>query len=438
MHQKMPRNKFWAKFSALSLAIVLMCVVAGCSSEEMNAIMDKINKGSLGPAQSSAPENAQFELSDLNDRVTDAQTEFALNLFHAIQNDAESVENLFLSPYSVAAALAMTANGATGETLAEMQETLQAQGLSLEQMNRGYQVLTDLLTHSGEEIKVSIANSLWAREGLSFHEDFLETTQTYYDAEITSLDFQSDEAADQINDWVNKQTRGKIPSIIEGPIDGNTILFLLNAIYFEANWAKSFREGATEEKPFTLPDGTKKDVPMMVNSGEFQYFEEDGFEAIRLPYKGHRMSMLVFLPGKGSDLKEFTSKLTADQWSQWINAFERANGSIEMPRFQLEYETSLKEILQQMGMQLAFEPHAAHFDNMISLSENVYLKDAKHKAYIEVEEKGTVAAAVTSIEAGVTSAPAKTFQMIIDRPFFFAIHDRQTDTILFMGTVTAP
>lgn len=438
MHQKMPRNKFWAKFSALSLAIVLMCVVAGCSSEEMNAIMDKINKGSLGPAQSSAPENAQFELSDLNDRVTDAQTEFALNLFHAIQNDAESVENLFLSPYSVAAALAMTANGATGETLAEMQETLQAQGLSLEQMNRGYQVLTDLLTHSGEEIKVSIANSLWAREGLSFHEDFLETTQTYYDAEITSLDFQSDEAADQINDWVNKQTRGKIPSIIEGPIDGNTILFLLNAIYFEANWAKSFREGATEEKPFTLPDGTKKDVPMMVNSGEFQYFEEDGFEAIRLPYKGHRMSMLVFLPGKGSDLKEFTSKLTADQWSQWINAFERANGSIEMPRFQLEYETSLKEILQQMGMQLAFEPLAAHFDNMISLSENVYLKDAKHKAYIEVEEKGTVAAAVTSIEAGVTSAPAKTFQMIIDRPFFFAIHDRQTDTILFMGTVTAP
>lgn len=435
---KMIDRNFWTKTLTLLLAIGFMCAASGCSKEEMNAIIDQIKQTNLGAAPSSAPENAQFELSDLNDRVTAAQTQFALNLFHAVHNNADPADNLFLSPYSIAAALAMTANGAADETLTEMQQTLQMHGLSLEEMNRGYQVLTDLLAHSGEEVKVSIANSLWAREGLSFHDAFLENVRTYYDAEVTSLNFQSDAAANRINAWVHKQTRGKIPSIIDGPIPGDAILYLLNAIYFEANWAKPFREEATKTKPFALPDGSKKEVPMMVNSGQFQYLEGDGFQAIRLPYQGHRMSMLVFLPDQNSNLEQLISKLTADQWKEWLDSFARASGALEMPRFKLEFETSLKETLEQMGMKTAFHPQAAQFSNMISLYENVYLKDAKHKAYIEVEEKGTVAAAVTSIEAGAASAPAKTFQMIVDRPFFFAIHDQGTDAILFMGTVTNP
>lgn len=427
-----------SKVATLTLMFCFVCFVAGCANDNVNTMGDKIHETNPKLTTSSTPEDAQFDIKDLDERVTNAQTQFALNIFHAVRDDAGSEGNLFISPYSIASALAMTANGATKDTLVQMQETLHAQGLSLEEMNKGYQVLTDLLTHSGEEVKLSIAGSLWARKGLSFHDEFLNANRTYYNAEITALDFGAPAAIDQMNHWVNKQTRGKIPKIIEGPIDDMTILYLLNAIYFEANWAKPFKEDGTEQKPFTLPDGSTKNVPMMVNSGTFQYLDGDGFEAIRLPYKGNRISMLVFLPEEGTDFIDFTSKLSADRWHNWIHSFERANGSLEMPRFEMEFETSLKDVLEQLGMTLAFDPTKAQFDNMITTSENVYLKDVKHKAYIEVEEEGTVAAAVTSVEAGITSAPAKTFQMTVDRPFFFAIHDHTTDTLLFMGAVIEP
>ncbi|MDR6224473.1 serpin family protein [Desmospora profundinema] len=378
-----------------------------------------------------------FQREDIDKRLPTANNEFAFRLYQEVLKQ-EKANNVFLSPLSVSLALSMTVNGADQETRSAMVQALQVQDLTLEDLNRSNAALQSVLQQADPDVKVTLAHSLWGREGTLFRPDFLERNEAYYDARVTELDFQDPGASDTINEWVRKETEGKIGPIIDGNIDPDTFLFLINAIYFKGKWSTPFDEAATTDQDFHLPDGTTRTVPMMVQSGELDYYKGDNFEAVRLPYGNKQFEMTVFLPDEGISLERFYKQLNADHWKKWMAGFETTAGTIQLPRFELEYEKTLNGALKALGMEVAFDEHRADFGQMVSTPPRAYIHEVKHQSFIEVNEKGTEAAAATSVEMRTVSAPLDLFQMRVDRPFFFAIHDQKTGTLLFMGSVMEP
>lgn len=388
-----------------------------------------------------APNNNTVQPADVNAELVAANTAFGFKLFNELATEYDG-QNLFVSPPSVAIALAMTYNGAAGATADAMAHTLALDGMDVDSVNASYAELLALLSDPDSVVQLSIANSLWAREGLDFKQDFLQRNRDYYRAEVSALDFSDPGSATRINNWVNDQTRGKINGIVSPPIDPQTILFLINAIYFKGAWTVEFDKASTEDSPFHLLDGSIKKHPRMYRSGDYRYFQNSQFQAVRLPYGSGRISMYVFLPSAESNLREFEHLLTAENWSNWMSEFQTLGGDIALPRFRLEFETSLNEALIALGMAPAFSFGGADFSAMfpVSAGANVYISNVKHKTFVEVNEEGTEAAAVTSVEMGVTSdgPPRNRFSMIVDRPFFFAIRDDRSGTVLFMGSIVEP
>jgi serine protease inhibitor len=373
-------------------------------------------------------------------RLVEGNTAFGINLFQALRGEAPD-KNILISPASVSAALAMTYNGAAGETQAAMAEALQLQGMSREEINGAFADLLSILRNPDPRVELAIANSLWMRAGEPFHEDFRQRNRDYFRAELNEIDFAAPEAAQTINDWVKEQTRDKIAEIVVAPLDPRTIMFLINAIYFNGAWTKEFNADSTREIPFTLPGGKSKEHPVMFQEGEFSYLEGDGFAAARLPYgENERVGMYLFLPDRESSLADFYGDLNAANWSRWIDSFQVREGEIGLPRFKYEYEATLNECLKALGMAVAFNGDEADFSDMRPIPPNLYISEVKHKTFIEVNEAGTEAAAATSVEMRVTSMPLdnNNFSLIVDRPFFFSIVDDQTGAVLFMGSVADP
>lgn len=374
-------------------------------------------------------------MPEVDSRLITAQTNFGFQLLaQLIQKDG--TQNRMISPSSVAIALSMLYNGASGSTQQAMSEALQLQGLSLDELNQANAALKTSLENADPKVKLAIANSLWGDQEFSFNPNFLQRNQTYYNAEITNLDFASPNAVAQINQWVSQNTAGKIDQIIDR-IDPQQVMFLINAVYFKGNWTTQFKPEETIDQPFHLLDGSQKQHPLMTQRGRYRYAETDQFQAIDLPYGDRQFSMLVFLPKPESNLDQFQANLTAENWNLWSQQFQQREGSIQLPKFKTEYERSLNDILQALGMDLIFDPNQADFSNLSDTATHV--DEVKHKTYIEVNEEGTEAAAVTSIGIRTTSInPNPPFQMTVDRPFFYAIQDNQTGTLLFMGTVVNP
>jgi serpin B len=383
---------------------------------------------------------SEVEGQAINERVVAANTEFALKLFDKIDKEDFST-NIFISPASITFALAMTYNGAAEETKAAMAAAMALDGFTLEEVNQANSALIKSLSDPDPEVKLSIANSLWARQGLEFIPEFLQRNQRYYQAEVSTLDFGNPESVSVINEWVSDATEGKIPKIIQ-EIKPEHILFLINAIYFKGSWTSKFEEAKTQERDFTLLDGSQKKHPLMSQSGNFQYFETDLFQAISLPYGNERVSMWVFLPDAASSLEEFHRNLTIENWKEWTKWHGKPKGTIVLPKFKQKYEISLGEPLIKLGMGLAFDKRKADFSNMVNVPEEivVYIDEARHKTFVEVNEEGTEAAAVTSISISATSVSTEPppFNMIVDHPFFCAIRDNETGTILFMGYIVDP
>lgn len=376
------------------------------------------------------------QVSAMNDKLVAANTRFGFKLFSEIFKE-NSNQNIFVSPTSVAIALAMTYNGADGSTRQAMAQTLELQGMSLDEINQAQQALSQILENPDPKVKLSIANSLWAREGISFKPEFIQIAQKFYEAKVTNLDFKNPNAVSTINNWVSQNTNGKIPTIID-QIDPSAVLFLINAIYFKGSWAKEFPKNATQELPFTLLNGTRKQHPLMSQSGKYRYYENESFQAVSLPYGAGRLSLYVFLPQPNVTIPSFYSNLTTENWEQWIKQFASREGSIVLPRFKVEYDITLNKALQALGMAIAFED-GANFTKMTSIA--VQIDEVKHKTFVEVNEEGTEAAAVTSVGIRATSAriePQEPFRMVVDRPFFIAIRDNQTGTLLFMGSIVEP
>jgi serine protease inhibitor len=367
--------------------------------------------------------------------LVSANTRFGLNLFAELTGNEPS-ENAFISPSSVAFALSMAYNGAAGQTRDAMAKALELQGTSVEEVNRANAALMASLMEAEPGVELSIANSLWAKAGFEFKDEFMAANREFYSAEVTALDLLAPGASKTINDWVSENTKGKIPEIVPDRLDPLTILLIINAIYFKGLWDEPFDEALTKEQPFTLLDGSKKPVQLMSQGGDYPYFEGDGLQAISLPYKDKRVSMIVILPDEDSSLAELCRDLDAETWEAWVSRLSKRTGTIALPRFRVEYEAGLNDALTALGMGIAFTDRA-DFGNLCD--DPARISEVKHKTFVEVNEEGTEAAAATVVGIVTTAAPIqRPFRMVVDRPFLCAIRDNETGTVLFMGAIVDP
>jgi len=360
---------------------------------------------------------------------------FGLKLFGKIV-ETEQDKNIFISPLSVSMALGMTYNGAAGATLEAMHETLEYGDLTIQEVNESYRSLIELLTELDPKVIFDIANSIWYREGFPVENDFLTTNQDYFDAVVEALDFSRSDAADIINAWVNENTNGKIEKIVDKPIDPLTVMFLINAIYFKGTWTYEFDEENTTDDIFYLPDGSEKGCKMMSHQCDHNYFENEQFQAIDLPYGDAGFSMTILLPKPEVNIDSLIAQMNNETWNSWLSSFSEQEVNLFLPKFKLEYEISLNGILSALGMSIAFDPNQADFTK-INSEGNLYISEVKHKTFIDVNEEGTEAAAVTSVEIGRTSTGSG-ITMHINRPFVFAIRENHSGTILFIGKIVEP
>ena len=344
-------------------------------------------------------------------------------------------ENFMISPASISLALCMTMNGAEGETLAEMQAALHLAGIDMNELNAAQKDLMSILLNpdNSAKVKVEIANALWAREGLSLKEAFLEACREYYGAETQYLDFNDPGSADIINDWVNDETHGMIPTIIDEPIEADTMLYLMNTVFFDGKWTEPFDPEKTCEGLFTKADGSTAQVQMMSGEQDIMiYRDPDGEADIFSKAFGdnERLEMLFIRPqGK---LSAYIDGLTVEMLNRVAAGLSPDTMQIGIPRFSYDTGVSLKDTLIAMGMEKAFSG-AAEFAPMSDTP--LYIDDVMHKTRIEVAEEGAKAAAVTSVEMKLAGMP---ISLILDSPFLYMIRDRQTGAALFMGVVEEP
>lgn len=376
----------------------------------------------------------------VDDRLRAATSRFAFRLYEQIIKQRTG-KNTFVSPASVMLALAMTYNGADGTTRQAMARALEIEGMSVEDVNRAFADLKTALNPTDPKIQLKIANSLWARNGFTLRPEFIKRNKDYYEAEITSLNFADPEAPKTINSWVKRNTEGKIEKIIDA-ISPDAVLFLINAIYFKGQWQFEFKKENTKPDGFRLPGGERKEVPMMSrSSSSYFYYKGKDFQSIALPYGEGSVSMCVFLPDEQISLDQFERNLTPENWDMWMKSFQPTPGDLMLPRFKVEWESKLNDALKAMGMAESFEPLRANFSQIAELNAgNLFISEVRHKSWAEVNEEGTVAAAVTSVGVFTTSVqqPREKFIMKVDRPFFFAIRDNRTEVVLFMGSVANP
>jgi serpin B len=369
------------------------------------------------------------------DEVETMSGDFDTDLFKASFSASEN-KNVVVSPFSVKMALSMAAQGANGKTLEEMNKVI---GLD-ETSNEYFRRLIEDAAKDGD-ITLNIANSIWLRQGLKFNQEYLDILNQYYMAQASTLDFGNPSSKDTINRWVSEKTNGKIEEIVDEikPLD---IAFLINAIYFNANWSTPFEEGYTSKKDFTLLDGSKVKADLMSKTAYLLYQENNEFQAVELPYgEDERYVMRVYLPKEDVKFEKFVNSIDKEILQQWGENFSSMKGVLELPKFKTEYSSSMKDILISMGIKEAFNPNSADFSKMVTVEgENVYISKVMHKTYIDVNEKGTEAAAATSVGMSATSGPQpeEMFEMIVDRPFVFTIDDKESGETLFIGAIINP
>lgn len=357
---------------------------------------------------------------------------FAYDLYRSLRGREG---NLFYSPYSISSALAMVYAGARGDTAQQMAAALHY-GLPQDQLHAAFQALSQELD-SDQDFQLSIANSLWGQEGYPFLPAFLDLIAQNYAAALEQVDFvdeaSREQARQRINDWVLEQTQGKIEELLgRGALTQDTRLVLVNAIYFLAEWETPFLDG-TNEGNFTLLDGRQVVVPMMSRRTETPYAEAEGVQAVEIPYKGGRMSMLVLLPAEG-EFESFEASLDAERVRAILESMQSNDLQLSMPKFSFSAEFSLGGTLAGMGMADAFDAGRADLSG-IDGTQSLYITDVVHKAFVAVDEMGTEAAAATGVVVGITSMP-QTLQ--VDRPFIFVIRDAETGSVLFIGRVLDP
>ena len=370
-------------------------------------------------------------LSAVEGEILRASNTFAFDLAGELLPEAAD-ENLFFSPLSASMLLGMILNGADGNTFDEMRHVLGFDGLSQEEINQGYADLIDLLLNLDPAVTVEIGNSVWAQMAFPVLPDFTQRVQTSFGAASRNVDLGTPAALDAINEWASDATHGRIAKIFD-ELPANAVMVLLNAIYFKADWTTQFDKARTEKAPFTRADGSQVMVDLMRLETEVAVARRDGAVVVDLPYGGEAFSMSVVVPEVGADVNDLVADLTAESWDAWTEGLAEAKAVVYLPRFELEWEAELNEMLQALGMEDAFDPGAADFSRLTP-GGGVWLALVKQKAFVKVDEEGTEAAAVTG-GIMVDSAP---MEIRADRPFLFVLRERLTGAVLFMGVVNDP
>ncbi|UCF44537.1 MAG: serpin family protein [Planctomycetota bacterium] len=383
--------------------------------------------------------------------VVKGNNDFAFEVYSKLADRQEG--NMFLSPYSISTALAMTYAGARGRTETQMADvlhfptTVSAKPPSgstgdQKQFHSTFGTIVKALNARGNKgaYELTVANALWGQKGYGFLREFLELIEASYGGKLNEVDFRSavESARQRINAWVEKKTKGKIKDlIVKGLLSRMTRLVLTNAIYFKGNWASQFQEEETRNAPFTLLDGEKIDAPMMNQTGEFKYMETEDFQGLELPYIDEELSMIIFLPKKFDGLGELEKTLTCENLSEWMAKLRKQKVIVSIPKFKMTSEFELAEVLMSMGMTDAFSG-SADFSGMNG-KRDLFISLVIHKAYVDVNEEGTEAAAATAVIINVTAVrPEPTPVFRADHPFVFVIRDNQSGSILFIGRVMNP
>jgi len=435
------------------LVIVLALVVTACQPQPVDPVQPSPEALPTEPVPSPIGQKpGDFLISNvervsapevtLDDQQTlsAGNTAFALELYQQLRQMDEG--NLFYSPYSISITLAMTLAGARGETESQMADALNF-GLEQARLHPAFNALDQQLQTTAQmedepPFRLNIANSLWGQKDYPFLAEFLDTLARNYGAGMNIVDYgQPEQARKIINDWVAGQTEDKIQDLIpEGALDTLTRLVLTNAIYFNATWTFPFDPGATRPGDFTLLDNSVIQAPMMHLSENLAYLKGENYQVVELPYYNSPISMLVFLPDDG-EFEVFEGNLDANLLDEIRVGMHSTQVELSLPKFKFESDFNLSDPLKAMGMADAFDHELADFSGMTGVRE-LYITDVVHKAYVDVNEEGTEAAAATGVVVGVVSMPADQVTLRVDRPFVFMIVDRISGTVLFVGRVLDP
>ncbi len=369
-------------------------------------------------------------------KVVQANNQFALDVYSELKGEEG---NLFLSPYSISTALAMTYEGARGQTAEEIARVFHFPTDDPER-RAAFAAVHNQLNEAAADYTLRVANALWAQEDYRFLEAYLNVLQSYYAAKATNVDFggEPEKARQTINAWVEERTERKIRDLFpQGTINGDTRLVLTNAIYFKGQWITQFDKRQTKNEAFHVSPDRSVNVPMMRLTGEgveFKYTQDEDVQVLEMPYKGAKLSMLVLLPRSGG-LAAFENALTLEKLEGWRARLRKQRVDVFMPKFTFETKYFMKEVLQKMGMPTAFTG-GADFSGMDG-TRNLFIQHVIHQAFVDVNEEGTEAAAATGVSIGRTSVP-QVAVFRADRPFLFAIQDTGRGNLLFLGRVVNP
>ncbi|MCK5068768.1 MAG: serpin family protein [Bacteroidales bacterium] len=388
-----------------------------------------------GTSCSQQIDDPEFDYNLKSAKVIETNNDFGLELLKSVFK-TEDAPNVMISPASVSIALGMAYNGAETTTRDAFEEVLNYDGLTREEVNEITRELINVLVTNVKGNLLEIANSIWYNEDFPVKEEFISLNSHYFDAEVRELDFRTAEAVKTINNWVSDKTHGKIDEIIDA-IDPAVMMILVNAIYFNCVWETEFDPDDTYQAPFYNEDGTTYgQVEMMHLKSTLNASFTDDYSAVELSYKNGKFSMFLFLPTEENGVNTLVTQLDGDSWNSWLEGFSEVEKfTVEMPKFEFEYERTLAEDLKSMGLEVAFSDTEADFSGISPVE--LFISDVIHKTYIKVNEEGTEAAAVTAIIFGTTSAGPQNY-IRLDRPFLFAITENSSKSILFMGKVAEP
>lgn len=400
--------------SFLTMALILM---ACTNNTEDQAITD------LTPTEKSA-------------KVIAADNQFGFEIFQKINASLDEPKNTMISPMSVSLALAMLYNGADGNTKKQMEDMLHKSGLTPNDINQSYKELVAALSSHDPKVELAISNAIFYRNSFSVKNEFITTNQNYYQAEVSGLDFsKTTETLNRVNGWVSTQTKGKIDKIIE-KVNPEDIMYILNAIYFNGEWQYRFDPKETTDMSFTKEDQSVIQVPTMSIENPFKSYSHQSFQMLEMPYGSGKYSMLIFLPEPGKRTDDVISLMSAENVNDWLLKMTEQKKKVYLPKFEFKFDDSLVDEMKVLGMTDAFSEAKANLSG-ISDAAKLVVSEVMHKSYIKVDERGTEAAAVTGITVGVTSVgPDTSFR--VDHPFVFAIREKDTKAILFIGKVMNP
>jgi serpin B len=420
--------------SKLTIAAVALAILVGGAAPRPAA-----PKADAGPQPSAGAATADPEAVAIGQGIN----QFAFDLYAQL---AARKGNLFYSPQSISTALAMTWAGARGETAAQMAKTLRLPADRLEKPESIHAANAKLLAglsaaREKQGYELSAANALWGQKGYAWLPDFLGVVKTNYGAGLEEVDFvkNAEGARQTINLWVEKETREKIKDLIPpGVLDPMTRLVLTNAIYFKGDWDHAFKKDRTNDEDFFAEGGRKVKAPMMNQSEQFGYMDGGEFQALEMPYKGDALSMVVLLPKKEDGLAALEKTLSAEKVAGWIGELRNRKVQVTVPKFKTTAQFMLADTLKALGMPLAFDPDKADFSGMDG-KRDLFISAVIHKAFVDVNEEGTEAAAATAVVMKMRSAPAEPPPVFrADHPFLFLIRDKRSGCILFLGRVVNP